>query len=157
MSVLEKFKLVELITTRTEAVVTFVSGTQIKFNNATCADLGYPAYVQLFVDEKSKQFAIKACKENDPQAIKFSKPAGEQKYPVKIGCPPAANTVRRIMGWVDDAGMNAPGAIFADEGVIIFALEKAYPVAPKGGRAAKKAVEAAANAAVEPLKDEADA
>ena len=35
MSVLEKFKLVELITTRTDAVATFVSGNQIKFNSAT--------------------------------------------------------------------------------------------------------------------------
>lgn len=41
MSVLEKFKLVELITTRTDAVATFVSGNQIKFNSATHVDLGY--------------------------------------------------------------------------------------------------------------------
>ena len=34
MSVLEKFKLVELITTRNDAVATFVSGNQIKFNSA---------------------------------------------------------------------------------------------------------------------------
>jgi len=41
--------------------------------------------------------------------------------------------------------MNATGAIFA--------LEEAYPVAPRGGWAAKKAAQAAANA----LKDESDA
>ena len=34
MSVLANFKLVELITTRTEAVVTFISGNLIKFNRA---------------------------------------------------------------------------------------------------------------------------
>lgn len=94
MSVLEKFKLVELITTRTDSVATFVTGNQIKFNSATFIDLGYPAYIQLFVDEKGKQFAIKACKETDPQAMKFSKPAGEQKYPVKITCAPAANAAQ---------------------------------------------------------------
>lgn len=54
MSVLEKFKLVELITTRTDAVATFVSGNQIKFNSATHVDLGYPAYIQMFVDDNSK-------------------------------------------------------------------------------------------------------
>ena len=37
MSVLEKFKLVELITTRTDAVATFITGNQIKFNSATHA------------------------------------------------------------------------------------------------------------------------
>ena len=62
MSVLEKFKLVELITSRTDSVATFMNGNQIKFNAATFVDLGYPEYIQLFVEEKGKQFAIKACK-----------------------------------------------------------------------------------------------
>lgn len=153
MSVLEKFKLVELITTRTDSVATFVSGNQIKFNSATHIDLGYPAYIQLFVDEKGKQFAIKACKETDPNAMKFSKPAGEQRYPVKITCAPAANAVRKIMEWPQDQGMNVPGAIFADEGVIIFALEQAYEVASKGGWVAKRQAEAAA-AAMREAQDE---
>ena len=147
MSVLEKFKLVELITTRTDAVVTFLAGNTIKFNTATHIDLGYPEAVQLFVDEKGKQFAIKACKENDPEAIKFSRPAGEQKYPVKITCGPAASVVRKIMEWEPNQSMNAPGAIFRDEGVIIFALEQAFVPVPKGGGwAAKRQAEAAAAA-----------
>lgn len=147
MSVLEKFKLVELITSRTDSVATFVSGNQIKFNSATFVDLGYPAYIQLFVEEKGKQFAIKVCKENDPQAVKFSKPAGEQKYPIKITCAPAANAVRRIMQWGDSEGWNVPGAIFAEEGVIIYSLEQAYAPNPKGGWAVKKQQEQAAAAA----------
>lgn len=57
MSVLEKFKLVELITSRTDSVATFMNGNQIKFNAATFVDLGYPEYIQLFVEEKGKQFA----------------------------------------------------------------------------------------------------
>lgn len=149
MSVLEKFKLVELITTRTDSVVTFVSGNQIKFNSATYVDLGYPAYIQMFVDEKGKQFAIKACKESDPQAMKFSKPAGEQRYPIKLTCAPAANAVRKIMEWKQDQSMNVPGAIFADEGVIIFALEQASsPVSRGGGWAVKRQRDAEAAAAL---------
>lgn len=144
MSILENFKLVELITTRTDAVATFVNGNNIKFNSATHIDLGYPAYIQLFVDEKGKQFAIKVCKETDPQAMKFSKPIGEQKYPIKITCAPAAKAVRKIMGWANDQGMNVPGAIFHDEGVIIFALEQAYPVSNRGGWNVKRQREAAA-------------
>lgn len=160
MSILDNFKLVELITTRTDAVVTFAGGNNIKFNSATHIDLGYPAYIQLFVDEKGKKFAIKVCKENEPQAMKYSKPAGEQRYPIKLTCAPAAKAVRKIMGWDDDAGMNVPGAIFHDEGVIIFALEQAYPVASKGGWNVKRqrdaaAAEAAA-AAAEMLTDSAD-
>lgn len=148
MSVLEKFKLVELITTRTDSVATFVTGNQIKFNSATHVDLGYPAYIQMFVDEKGKQFAIKACKENDPNAMKFSKPAGEQRYPIKLTCAPAANAVRKVMEWAPDQRMNVPGAIFADEGVIIFALEQASsPVSRGGGWAVKRQRDAEAAAA----------
>ncbi len=147
MSVLGNFKLVELITTRTESVITFVSGNLIKFNSATFVDLGYPAYVQFYVDEKNKQVAIKACKESDPQAVKFSKPAAEQRYPIKVTVPAVANAVRKVMSWGDKDSWNAPGAIFADEGVIIYSLEQAYAPAPKGGWAARKKVEEAVDAA----------
>ena len=133
MSVLEKFKLVELITSRTDSVATFMNGNQIKFNAATFVDLGYPEYIQLFVEEKGKQFAIKACKADAPQAIKFSKPAGEQRYPIKISCAPAANAVRRVMQWAPEESWNVPGAIFGEEKVIIYSLEQAYAPVPKGG------------------------
>lgn len=149
MSVLEKFKLVELITTRTDSVATFLSGNLIKFNSATYVDLGYPEYVQLFVEEKGKQFAIKACKADAPNAVKFSKPAAEQRYPIKITCAAAANPVRRIMQWEPEESWNVPGAIFANEGVIIYSLEQAYAPVPKGGWTAKKKAEEAAKAAAE--------
>ena len=154
MSVLDKFKLVELITSRTDSVATFITGNQIKFNNPTCMDLGYPEYVQLFVEEKGKQFAIKACKADAPQAIKFSKPAGQQKYPIKITCAPAANAVRRIMHWTNEESWNVPGAIFSDEGVIIYSLEQAYAPVPKGGWTAKRTAEAAADAAADKQNNE---
>ena len=155
MSVLERFKLVELITTRTESIATFMSGNQIKFNSATFVDLGYPAYIQIFIEEKGKQFAIKACKEGDPNAIKFSKPAAEQKYPIKISCGAAANVVRKIMGWANDASWNVPGAIFADEGVIIYSLEQAFAPVPKsGGWATRRRNEAMAAATEEAVDNE---
>ena len=155
MSVLERFKLVELITTRTESIATFMSGNQIKFNSATFVDLGYPSYIQIFIEEKGKQFAIKACKEGDPNAIKFSKPAAEQKYPIKISCGAAANVVRKIMGWANDASWNVPGAIFADEGVIIYSLEQAFAPVPKsGGWATRRRNEAMAAATEEAVDNE---
>ena len=156
MSVLERFKLVELITTRTESIATFMGGNQIKFNSATFVDLGYPAYIQIFVEEKGKQFAIKACKETDPNAIKFSKGASEQKYPIKITCGPAANVVRKVMGWANEESWNVPGAIFADEGVIIYSLEQAFAPAPKGGWATRRRNEAMAAAAAEEAVDNED-
>ncbi len=149
MSVLDSFKLVELITTRTDSVATFVNGNNIKFNSATFMDLGYPEYIQMYVDEKRKQFAIKTCKEDSPNAIKFSKPAGEQKYPIKLTCAAAALAVRKAMQWPSDASWNVPGAIFADEGVIIYSLEQAYAPVPKGGWNAKRKADEEAAALAE--------
>ena len=91
--------------------------------------------------------AIKACKADAPQAIKFSKPAGEQRYPIKISCAPAANAVRRVMQWAPEESWNVPGAIFGEEKVIIYSLEQAYAPVPKGGWTAKKQAAAAAEAA----------
>lgn len=139
MSVLDKFKLVELITSRTDAVATFMTGNMIRFNSATFTDLGFPEYIQLYVEEKGKQFGIKACKADAPQTVKFSKPAGEQRYPIKITCGPAASAVRKIMKWKPDEHWNVPGAIFAEEGVIIFSLEQAYPTVPRAPYGSKKA------------------
>ena len=100
------------------------------------------------MDEKNKQVAIKACKETDPQAVKFSKPAAEQRYPIKITVPAVANAVRKVMGWNNEESWNVPGAIFADEGVIIYALEHCFAPVPKsGGWAARRRAEAAADEA----------
>lgn len=131
MSVLEKFKLVELITSRTDSVATFMNGNQIKFNAATFVDLGYPEYIQLFVEEKGKQFAIKACKADAPQAIKFSKPAGEQRYPIKISCAPAANAVRRIMQWAPEESWNVPGASSVKKKLLSTRWSRRMPQCPR--------------------------
>jgi len=86
--------------------------------------------------------------------MKFSKPAGEQRYPIKITCAPAANAVRKVMEWTQEQSMNVPGAIFADEGVIIFALEQAFPPVPKGGGwAIKRQRDAEAAAAATEAED----
>ena len=76
--------------------------------------------------------------------MKFSRPKGEQKYPIKTTCAPVVKVIRKIMDWNEEQGMNVPGAIFHDEGVIIFALEQAYPVTSKGGWTVKKQRDAAA-------------
>ena len=135
MSVLKNFRMVQLLNTRTEAVVTFYANGLIKLNNPACADLGYAPYLEMFFDDKQKQFAILAKTQESENTVKFSKPAGEQKYPVKFTCPSAVNAVKKMMGWDMENGMNVPGVLFADERVIIFPLEKGYPPMPKtGGR-----------------------
>lgn len=138
MSVLDKFKMVDILNSRTNAVLTFERNNTLRFNNATFIDLNYPSYIQVYIDEKGKNLAIKACKESDPNSIKFSRPQGEQTNPIKFMCIPVSRLVRRLMGWDEEEGWNVPGALFLDEGTIIFSLEKANPVVRRGNYSQKK-------------------
>lgn len=89
----EKFSVIDLIKTRSASVCTF-AGNVVKFNVQTAQELRFPEYIQFLIEPKSKQFAIRACKEDAPNAVRFSKPEGEQKAQIKIsnatvvGIPP---------------------------------------------------------------------
>ena len=56
MSVLEKFKLVELITTRTDAVATFITGNQIKLTNHPIKEFRPAPAVGADIDEIMQEF-----------------------------------------------------------------------------------------------------
>ena len=67
----EKFTVIDLIKTRSASVCTF-TGNVVKFNIQTAQELHFPEYIQFLIEPKSKQFAIRACKEDAPNAIAFS-------------------------------------------------------------------------------------
>lgn len=79
----EKFSVIDLIKTRSASVCTF-AGNIVKFNVQTAQELHFPEYIQFLIEPKSKQFAIRACKEDAPNAVRFSKPEGAQKAQIKI-------------------------------------------------------------------------
>ena len=95
---LEKFTVIDLIRTRSDSVAT-ITGSAVKFNIQTAAELNYPAYVQFLIEQKNKQFAVRVCKEDAPNAVKFSRPKGEQKYAVKVTFPVAVDMIRKLMNW----------------------------------------------------------
>ena len=135
---LEKFTVIDLVKTRSASIVTFVGNT-VKFNTQTAAELRYPPFVQLLSNPKDKQFAVRACNEEDPNAVPFSKPEGKQIYQIKIGCTAAVDIARKMAGWTPAEDWNVPGIFFADENAIIYDLSTAFAPRPKtGGR--KKAV-----------------
>ena len=59
----EKFSVIDLIKTRSASVCTF-AGNVVKFNVQTAQELRFPEYIQFLIEPKSKQFAIRACKED---------------------------------------------------------------------------------------------
>ena len=142
MSILKNFTVVDLVKTHSASVVT-ITGNALKFNIQTAAELHYPAYIQVLVNPKEKQFAIRVCKEGEPNCIAFSKPANEQKYPVKINSAVIAEIIRKMGEWPVEEKRNVPGIYFADEEAIVYDVSAAYKPASKGGWTAKKQKEAA--------------
>jgi hypothetical protein len=133
---LEKFTIIYLIKTRSASVCTF-TGNYIKFNVQTCAELRYPEYIQFLFDPKGKQLAIRPCKEDAPNAVKFSKPESKQKFFIRMTQPAITDLVCKTMGW-EKPNWNVPGIYFADEQAIIYALDSAYAPKARGGVASKR-------------------
>jgi hypothetical protein len=132
MSVLEKFTVIDLIKTRSDSVAT-ITGNFLKFNNQTARELQYAPYVQVLINPKDKQFAIRACKADAPSAVSFSKPENEQKYQIKISTAAVVHMIRKMANWSDEGNWNVPGIYFAEDNAIIYDVSTAYKPVSKGG------------------------
>ena len=137
MSILDKFTVIDLIKTRSASVATITGGT-LKFNNQTAAELHYAPYIQVLINPKDKQFAIRACKEDAPNAVPFSKPEKEQKHPIKISAAAVMDMIRKMANWSAEDNWNVPGIYFADEEALVYDVGAAYKPAQKGGGAGRR-------------------
>lgn len=61
-----------------------VSPTFVRFNKATAAALGYPAYVKVLVNDRTKQIAVVATNSKGDSSIKFSKPEEKQAASITV-------------------------------------------------------------------------
>ncbi|KAB5605372.1 hypothetical protein [Bifidobacterium jacchi] len=61
-----------------------VTPTFVRFNKATAAALGYPAYVKVLVNDRTKQIAVVATSSKSDSSIKFSKPAEKQAASITV-------------------------------------------------------------------------
>ena len=147
MSILDKFTVVDLIKTRSASVAT-ITGNILKFNIQTAAELHYASHIQVLINPKDKQFAIRGCKDDAPNAVRFSKPDGEQKYAIKISAAAVVDMIRKMANWTAEDNWNIPGIYFADEDALIYDLNTAYKPSQKGGWTIKRQNEKAAVAAL---------
>ena len=129
---LKNFTVIDLIKTRSDSVAT-VTVDSIKFNFSTAAELHYAPYVQFLISPKDKSFAIRVCKKEDPNAVKFSKPEGEQKYPIKISSAVIAGAIRKMTDWADGETWNIPGVYYAEEEAFVYGMEDAVKPVARGG------------------------
>lgn len=133
MSVLDKFTVIDLIKTRSSSVAT-ITGNILKFNNQTAGELHFAPYIQVLINPKEKQFAIRACKKESPNAVPFSKPEGEQKYQIKISAAAVVDMIRKMAGWSAVDSWNVPGIYFADEEALVYDINTAFKPTTKGRR-----------------------
>ncbi len=89
----EKFTVIDIIKTCSASVCNF-TGNVVKFNIQTAQELHFPEYIQFRIEPKSKQFAIRVCKEDALNAVRFSKPESAQKAQIKISNATVVDMVR---------------------------------------------------------------
>ena len=83
MAVLQGFEEVNISAPVSNVTMT-VMDSRIRFNKATAAALGYPAYVKVLVNERGKQVALAPSTGRDANAVKFSKPEAKQRASVNV-------------------------------------------------------------------------
>ena len=138
---LEKFTVIDILKSRSDSVAT-VNGNYLKFNVQTCYDLEYPPFIQVMMNAKDKQFAIRGCHEDDPNTMAFSKSKEKQKYSIRVNFPAATAMIRKATGWSADETWNVPGVFIAEENALVYDLGAAYKPIAKGGWSARREMQA---------------
>ena len=83
MALLQGFEEINMSMPTGKSTMT-VTDSVVRFNKATAADLGYPAYVKILINDKTRQIALQVCTAKNGNAVKFSKPEGKQTTSVNI-------------------------------------------------------------------------
>lgn len=128
-SLLQGFEEVSLIKPVGKTVMT-VTATAVKFNKATAAILGYPAYAKVLINDKTRQIALTPATQKDPNAVKFSKPEDKQTTSVSVK---DATLVEAVLKYFELAEVpedevsyqSVNGTAYPDDKAVIFDAAKA--------------------------------
>lgn len=118
----------ELIDVATQGVAELtINRNGVNFSKKLVDDLGNPPFIRTMLDSEKKIFAIQVCKASDSNAIRFSKPKGEQKGGVTIMRTALMRILRTLMenDWDEEHRYQIPAKIFADAKAAVFYLETA--------------------------------
>ena len=110
------------------AVLVTVTESVARFNKATAADLGYPAYVKILINDKTRQIAVQACNAKSANAVKFSKPEGKQTASVNIKEAVVLEALHKYFELPQASEgevASVAGTIHVEEKVIIFDIDAA--------------------------------
>ena len=88
MGILDNFEVFEVSRTFSVAEV-HVLKSKISFNISAASELGYPAFVRVFISRDKTQIALQPCEKTTPNAMKFFTPeiAARKKPRAIRHCP----------------------------------------------------------------------
>ena len=142
MGLLDGFEAMSLMPKKGSSVLT-VTKSNIRFNKATAAELGYPRYVKLLENAKTNQVAIQCCSDKDPAKIEFCGEEKKHNYAIFLKVPALLAEFRRLLDLEDVKGYAIAGITYPDDKTIIYDLKSAKAEEGKKGKVEKKADEAA--------------
>ena len=129
-SVLEGFKVINVNETSSKSQLTLFQDS-MRFNKATAAELNFPAFVRLLINEFDGGFklAVEVCNGHCKEAIRFSELKEKQNYAINIKHPATMVMVRRFLDFSHEEDervqFKVNGTYFLEENVIIYDLSEA--------------------------------
>ncbi|MBM6697040.1 hypothetical protein H6A11_08420 [Bifidobacterium pullorum subsp. saeculare] len=128
-SLLQGFEEVRLAKPVGKTVMT-VTDSAVRFNKATAEVLGFPAYVKVLINEKTRQVAVTPTTEKADNAVKFSKPEGKQTSSVSIKEEAPLAAVSKFFTLAEApegeiAYQSVNGAAYPEEKTVIFNADDA--------------------------------
>lgn len=128
-NVLQGFEEVTLVKPIGKTVMT-VTDSAVKFNKATAAQLGYPAYVKVLVNEKTKQIAVTPTTAKAANAVKFSKPEDKQTSSISVKDASLLTTILQYFTLAEApedeiAYQSVNGTAYPNDKVVIFDADEA--------------------------------
>lgn len=134
----------ELFAHLRDPAVTIRKGS-ITFNTACINGLEDAVYVQLLLCEDEKKFAVKACSENDKDALRWCIAKPDKRKSRKMTCPDFTTKLYSFMGWDDNYRYKILGYKIQFEGdtYYVFDLEvkETFREKPKKGEVVTEPVD----------------
>lgn len=99
------------------------------FSKAAVAKLEYPRFVQLLLNDETKQMAIVVCEKDVVGASPFMRESRKNKSIVRWNNRDFLRTIEKLMGWdLDQNGYRVYGDYIVEERAILFDLKTAEQI-----------------------------
>ncbi len=101
-----------------------VTKNGVAFNKGVIMKLNYPTHVLLLINAANKQIAIKACSNDNPNAIAFYNDEKKSNaLTVRWNARDLLNTIKEITGWdYSKEGYKVAGTLVSEEQAMLFDL-----------------------------------